>query len=259
MKTILLLLLTFPALAMAAPKAPNGWKLVWNDEFDRADFIDTRKWAPCERGGSDWNDTMTRDPRCYVVKGGRLQLRGFADPASPKDAPVYLTGGVTSKGKYQFEHGRIEIRARFKSAKGAWPALWLLGAKGGWPGNGEMDLMEHLNFDDKIYQTVHSRHTESPGKADSPPKGSTAPVKKDEFNIYGVEWDADKITFLVNGKPSHTYPRAPEKGAEQWPFDGPFYIIMSMQIGGGWVGKADPEDYPAWMEVDWVRVFERLK
>lgn len=256
MKTILLLL-TFPALAMAAPKAPKGWKLAWNDEFDRANSIDTTKWAPCERGSSDWNNTMTRDPRCFVVKGGKLQLRGFVDPDSPADKPVYLTGGVTSKGKYDFKHGRIEIRARFKSAKGAWPALWLLGSKGGWPKNGEMDIMEHLNFDDKIYQTVHSHYTQSIDKTNTPPKGATAPVKKDDFNTYGVEWDENKITFLVNGKPSHTYPRVPEKGADQWPFDGPFYIIMSMQIGGGWVGQPDAKDYPAWMEIDWVRVYER--
>lgn len=51
----------------------------------------------------------------------------------------------------------------------------------------------------------------------------------------------------------------PEKGARQWPFDQPFYFIFSMQIGGSWVNQAGPtmpEDYPAGMEIDWVRVYE---
>lgn len=48
------------------------------------------------------------------------------------------------------------------------------------------------------------------------------------------------LVFTVNGKPTMTYPKVPEKGPEQWPFDQPFYFIFSMQVGGNWVGPADP-------------------
>ena len=48
-----------------------------------------------------------------------------------------------------------------------------------------------------------------------------------------------------------------EKGPAQWPFDQPFYLILSMQIGGQWVGEANAADYPAGMEIDWVRVHQR--
>ena len=258
MKTILKSIFLFLAATLSATAANDlpGWKLIWSDEFDRAGVIDSTKWVPCERGPSDWNNTMTRDPKCYVVKNGRLRLVGMVDPKAGDKKPVFLTGGVTTKGKFEFKHGKIEIRARFKSAKGAWPALWMLGVKGGWPANGEIDLMEHLNFDKTVYQTVHSEYTKGPGGA-NPPKGGSAPVKVDDFNTYGVEWDAEKIVFIVNGKPGHTYPRIADKGPAQWPFDQPFYIIMSMQIEGSWVGKADPKDYPAWMEIDWVRVYSK--
>lgn len=252
MRIILLLLI---ASAVVASAAPAGWKLVWSDEFNRPGVIDTTKWSPCERGTSDWNDTMTRDPRCYVVKGGTLQLRGITNGG--EDKVPFLTGGITSKGKFEFKHGKIEISARFKSAKGAWPALWMLGSKGGWPANGEIDLMEHLNFDGFVYQTVHSKHTHKPGGKAEPPGGGTSKINREDFNTYGAEWDADRINFIVNGKPSFTYPRVPEKGPEQWPFDQPFYLILSMQIESSWVGKADPKDYPAWMEIDWVRIYER--
>lgn len=234
-----------------------AWKLHWSDEFDGGGRFDPRKWTLCDRGTSDWNDTMSDDPRGVVMKGGRLLLRGFANDGKDKAALPFLTGGVTTRKKFQFSHGRIEIRARFKSAKGAWPALWLLGADGAWPKNGEIDLMEHLNFDDKIYQTVHSDYTLNIDKSNTPPKGGTAAIQKDDFNTYGVEWDRDKIVFSINGKTSFTYPQVPEKGAAQWPFDQSFYIIMSMQIGGSWVGAPDPKDYPAGMEVDWVRVYAR--
>lgn len=233
---------------------PPGWKFAWSDEFDTPGVIDTKKWSICERGHSDWNNMMSPDPRCYAVKGGRLQLRGIVNKKAGKGEPAFLTGGLTTKGKFEFKHGKIEIRARLKSAKGAWPALWLLGSKGSWPGNGEMDLMERLNHDGFVYQTVHSEYT---AKADTPQKSKTTKIDADDFNTYGAEWDAERIIMTVNGKPSHTYPRVREKGEKQWPFDQPFYIILSMQIEGTWVGKADPKDYPAGMEIDWVRVYSK--
>jgi beta-glucanase (GH16 family) len=248
-----LLVLVAAALTMAAPP---GWQLTWSDEFD-GDKIDSAKWSPCERGKSDWNNTMTGDPRCFKIGGGTLRLIGIVNPDTTKDPSPFLTGGITSKGKFQFQHGKVEIRARFKSAKGAWPALWMLGAEGRWPHNGEIDLMEHLNFDTKVYQTVHSHWANNVDKKKSIPKGATAPIDRDGFNTYGVEWDPDKLVFTVNDQPTLTYPRAPDKGPDQWPFHRPFYLILSMQIGGKWVGPADPADYPAGMHIDWVRVYQR--
>ncbi len=257
MKILPVLLTTATFLTAADAMPPEGWKMVWKDEFDGANRIDTKKWTPCERGAADWNDTMTNDPRCYSVSGGRLQLRGIVDRKSRAKEPVYLTGGLTTKGKFQIQHGRVEIRCRLRNARGAWPALWLLGVDGGWPRNGEIDIMEHLNSDAFIYQTVHSQYTGKIDKTNTPPKSSTARADPQEFNIYGVRWDKEKVEFLLNGKTTFTYPRVPEKGADQWPFDQPFYLIMSMQIGGTWVGKPDPQDYPSGMEIDWVRIYTK--
>jgi beta-glucanase (GH16 family) len=253
------LLLSVAVMTARAESGPSGWELVWRDEFD-GDRIAPSKWTPCERGRSDWNDTMTSDPRCFHVGEGVLKLIGIVSPDTTKAPSAFLTGGITSKGKFEFRHGKVEVRARFKAARGAWPALWMLGSKGQWPKNGEIDLMEHLNFDGKVYQTIHSYYANEIDKSHkNPPKGTTAPISREEWNTYGAEWDSEKIVFTVNGKPTMTYPKVPEKGAGQWPFDQPFYLIFSMQIGGNWVGKADPKDYPAYMEIDWVRVYREGK
>lgn len=232
----------------------KGWKLVWNDEFNRKK-IDSDKWAPCERGKADWQNTMTTDPKVFGIGNGYLELKGVVNKDQKKDSAPFLTGGVRSQGKYSFKYGKVLIRARFDSAKGAWPALWMLGDKGSWPGNGEIDLMEHLNFDDKVYQTIHSKFTQAGNH--KPDRGLTVPIKRDKFNTYGVEWDESQMTLTVNGKNTLTYPRLPEKGKDQWPFDQSFYFVLSMQIGGDWVGPGDPKDYPASMKVDWVRVYEK--
>jgi len=233
-----------------------GWKLVWQDEFSRSE-LDDQHWSRCKRGKSDWNNTMSDDPGLLKVANGILHLRGVQNKKNVKDPAPYLTAGVNSKGKFNLHFGKVQIRARFKSAQGAWPALWMLGENKAWPANGEIDLMEHLNFDQKIYQTVHSEYTIKVDKTNTPKKGGIARIKKNDWNTYGVEWDANQIVFTVNGKPTHTYPRVAEKGAKQYPFNQPFYFLLSMQIGGNWVGKANPAHYPVEMEIDWVRVYKK--
>ncbi len=237
----------------------SGWELVWKDDFAGKE-LDDSKWTLCTRGTPNWKDTMSDDPRLLKIEDGVLHLRGIVNDKPDEDPAPYLTAGVTSRGNYSFQYGKVDIRARFKSAQGAWPALWMLGAEKGWPASGEIDLMEHLNFDQIIYQTIHSEYTLNIDTTNIPKKGSTAQIERDDWNTYGCEWDANKIVFTVNGKPTHTYPRVPELGEKQWPFDQPFYFILSMQIGGGWVngsGSTNPTHYPAGMEVDWVCVYSR--
>lgn len=256
MVKILILSLIFHGFGLASGEAgPDGWKLFWAEEFE-GEEIDREVWSQVKRGRSDWNNMMTENPRAVRVKDGVVRLWGVENPK--KGGQQFLTGGLVSKGKFDFEYGKVMIRARFKSAKGAWPALWMLKSDAAWgkPGMGEIDLMEHLNFDDKVYQTVHSFYTVKQG-GKVPQKSGTAKISKDDWNTYGMEWDKEKIVFTVNGKKTHTYPKVPEMGVEQYPFTGKFYFLLSMQIGGDWVGEADPKDYPAWMEVDWVRVFKR--
>lgn len=258
-------ILAFGAVNMEAVNAavPNipGWRLIWQDEFDQGK-LNEKNWTRCKRGTADWKNTMSDDPKLLKVRHGTLRLLGVQNKNQEKDSAPYLTAGVLSKGKFQYQYGKVQIRARFISAQGAWPALWMLGAEKGWPANGEIDLMEHLNFDDEIYQTVHSEYTLKVDKTNTPRKGGTTKISRDAWNTYGCEWDADKIVFMVNGKPTHTYPRVPDKGEKQWPFNQPFYFVLSMQIGGNWVngsGATNPDHYPAGMEVDWVRVYQKSK
>lgn len=255
-------LISLAALLLLATIHPSvadgeegGWTLVWQDDFT-GDRIDDSKWSICKRGKPDWSRHMTDDARCYRQSGGILTLIGLhTDAVDPADA--YLTGGIHSMGKFSFTYGKVEIRARFKSAQGGWPALWLMPSKN--PDRvrtfyGEIDLMEHLNFDDKVYQTIHSTHTLEIDKED-PLSHITAAIDREAWNTYGATWDRSAITFLVNGRATMTYPKVDDKGTKQWPFDRDYYLILSMQIDGKWVGKPDPSHYPAHMEIDWVRVY----
>jgi len=239
-------------------RADKSWKLVWEDEFNGSE-LDTSHWSKVPAGRSDWNRHMSPDASCFSLSGGFLTLRGLVNPDTTYDKRPYITGGIYSKGKFSFQYGKIEIRAKLGTARGAWPAMWLLADSnkhGGYPRNGEIDIMEHLNFDSIIYQTVHSYYTLNLKQDKNPPHHGTAKMRVDDFNIFGLKWYPDKLVFLLNGQETFTYPRVENVDASQWPFDAPMYLLIDQQLGGSWVGKVAPSDLPVEMVVDWVRLYQ---
>ena len=50
-------------------------------------------------------------------------------------------------------------------------------------------------------------------------------------------------------------------GPDAWPFDQPFHLLMNLAVGGDWGGAqgVDAAAFPAWMEVDYVRVYPLLQ
>lgn len=249
--------------------AQNGndkWKLVWEDQFD-GDELDTTKWSLINtqpgryENSPAWKKHMIADEAVYAVENGNLYLKGMNNPGIENDARPFLTGGVESKGKFSFKYGKVEIRAKKECAQGAWPALWMMpeeGVYGGWPHSGEIDIMEHLNYDSVIHHTVHTRYTNVLKNTSKPPRG-IGNVRADvtEWNIYGLEWRPDVLIWTVNGVETFRYPRVEGVDPEmkQWPFDQPFYFILSQQLGGSWVGEVDPDDLPVSIIIDYVRVF----
>lgn len=250
-------LIASTAFAVAAPK----WELIWSDEFDKATGkygFDEKYWSVIERGKSNWKQYMSPNPALYDVKDGNLVLRGIVNPDQKSDPVPYLTGGIKTQGKFSFRYGKVEIRAKFDCAQGAWPALWMMPDYPGavWPDSGEIDLMEHLNFDNFAYQTCHSHFTMTLNRRNPAPTSSPK-IKRDDYNVYAVEWTPDELRFSVNGKQSFIYPRVPsEVENKQWPFDNYFYIQVDMQLGGSWVGAVNPKQLPVEMKIDWVRVYK---
>lgn len=230
------------------------WKLVWSEEFD-APLIDTAAWSKIPRGCADWNRHMAPYDSLYSVSDGIMTLYGVNNRNTEADTARFLTGGIWTKGLHEFEPGRIEVKARLSNARGAWPAIWLLPAdtvKYAWPDGGEIDMMEHLNYDTIVYQTVHSNYTLYQGGENIPPHFATHTIRPDDWNIYGVDILPDALVFHINGEETFRYPRV-DTIPGQYPYYIPMYLLIDMQIQGGWVGKANPATLPVKMDIDWVR------
>ena len=161
-------------------------------------------------------------------------------------------------GKRSLHFGRIDVRAGFDCAKGFWPAIWLMpDVEIGWPDGGEIDIMEHINCDPKLFQSVHSLHTWEWREPETQ-AGFVSRIDQDVFNVYSVEINYNTIEFYINGVKTGSYERIKPDQPNQFPFsEHPFYLILSAQLGGDWAGEVEPKDLPVKMEIDYVRFYKR--
>ena len=231
--------------------------VVFEDDFEGSSSIpDPTKWVLCQRAESNWARYLSESYDQAYQKDGVLYL--VAEQADGE----YKTAGIETRGKFEFEYGTVTCRARFqRMPKGNHTGIWMMPAPPAekWPKSGEIDIMEHLNQDDIIYETVHSWYSDDMGHKDDPASQKTVAVDKDDWNIYGVEWTPDAITYTVNGEKYLSYPNLHlegENGAYQWPFSHPFYLILSQSLGGEgtWAGPIDDSELPAVFEIDWIKV-----
>lgn len=232
------------------------WHLVWQEDFENA-ALDESVWSRTDRGTPDWQNTQSKDDRCYGMRDGNIILKGIVNPDLSTDPSPYLTGGIWTKGKKAFGRGRMQVRARLgKGAKGAWPAIWMMPfeSTAQWPDCGEIDIMERLNHDNSVYQTLHSRYTSTLG-IKNPPNSKVTYLNPEEFHTFEVQVWSDMVVFAIDDNVTLRYPRLDGK-PDQFPFDQRWYLIIDMQLGGSWVGEVDPAQLPVEMEVDWVRFYE---
>lgn len=169
-------------------EAPDGYTLVWNDEFD-GDELDRGAWctrlafgggaslqipdAECTGPNGDlgtgdflkdererYRDTNARGEKLHVVNGGVLTLR--ATKTGYDDYAAYESAMIRSKLAFKpsaTESYYVKARVRLPDVRGSFAALWLTGGFGddgqlSWPP--EIDILEAaLNGTDDTSSMVH--------------------------------------------------------------------------------------------------------
>ena len=232
------------------------FQLVWSDEFNGSS-LDQSIWSFQLGQFNDCVHYCTNLPTNTAVADGKLQLIALEESYQGYD---YTASVIKTKHTVNWRYGRIEARIKLPATNGFVPAFWLLPEDeqyGWWPASGEIDIMEHpTNEVTKIYGTIHSGAYNS--FTGSGPRGGTIDIADAEsaFHLYAVEWTPEKIDFFVDDNKYFTF-NNDHKGSQTWPFDQPFYIILNMAVGGGWVGNPTPSTiFPAIMEVDYIRAYQ---
>ena len=218
-------------------------------------------------GGGGWgNDelqTYTDRRENAVIRDGMLVVRAIREPFTGADgvAREYTSARLKTLGRFSQAYGRFEARMRVPSGQGVWPAFWMLGEDIetiGWPGCGEIDIMEHIGREPLlVHGTMHGPGY-SGGQGIGSPYGSPSGRPfADDFHVFGIEWEPQAIRWIVNGVVYQTRTPADLRGA-RWVFDHPFFMLINVAVGGNWPGSPDrTSEFPAELLVDWVRVYAR--
>ena len=245
-----------PASKADRIEVSRSWTLIFEDEFDTRGGFDSSKWSFCQRSGTPWARYLTQSPDYASINGSNLVLR-MDNKRIPGDDVLYHSGGVETKGKFSFTYGKVEVKARFNGGRGSWPAIWMMPEKdvyGIWPHSGEIDIMEHVNNEKVVHQTIHNAAVTGASGGSRATKSSS--YHAGDYNIYGIIWSVNKIEFLVNNVLQYTYHMPANATSREWPFDQPFYLILNQSGGAGWPGPITDSDLPFTMYVDWVKVYQ---
>ncbi|MBD1397873.1 glycoside hydrolase family 16 protein [Pontibacter sp. JH31] len=254
---------------ISQPKAPQdlNWQFesapVWADEFDYTGQPNPDKWG-YDIGGTGWGNNelqfYTNKASNASVANGILKITARRENTEGKE---YSSARLVTKNKGDFLYGRFEIKAKLPTGLGTWPAIWMLPtdwAYGGWPRSGEIDIMEHVGYDqNNVHITVH---TEAYNHSKNTQKGKSKIIEtaSTAFHLYRVDWTPYAIRGYIDDLPVFEFINE-GKGINEWPFDKRFHLLLNIAVGGNWGGAkgVDPSVFPQTMEVDYVRVYKMIQ
>jgi beta-glucanase (GH16 family) len=265
---------------------------VWSDEFNlpAGSSLDPAKWtfdigksrvnhevevycpgspSPHDqsnpRTSTAWEEIKVCDPKDGNVSldGEHLVLRAL------RRDDLWTSGRIKTQDRQTFQYGRIEARIKMPFGAGLWPAFWGLGddiRTAGWPGTGEIDIMENVPEvgglgPSRIRSTIHG-----PGySGDNGIRNDIAWTNGNRvdtgFHIYGAIWSPYMIQFYLDDPKNIFFVVTPHElpVGKDWRYNHPFFLILNLAVGSekSWSGAANATTpNPAEMLVDYVRVYK---
>lgn len=283
-----LLVWLFPVLAVhgscAGPAGgemfvPEGYELLWSDEFD-GDSLDAACWTPeIGRGYNGWGNNelqyYTGRKENVDVRDGRLVITAVKEDY--EGAPV-TSARLITLGKVEFLYGYVVASIKLpETADGLWPAFWMMGTdirKLGWPNCGETDILE-MGHSNGMKAGTQDRFLNGACHWGVPHHQYYAhditnsySVQDGEFHTYTCIWDEDFIRMYID---LEKYPdvepyfemKIEDFGNDEFRKEN--FLLLNLAVGGNFPGIWDIagvtalDGGPAQMEVDYIRVFQKVE
>lgn len=264
---------TPPAWLGQRPPVEGNWVQTLNENFD-GDKLNDKLWTPrFPWDGPQPGQLQRYAPQNVIVADGVVsfkseKLHGHEnnDPARP--TREYTSGLIQSYDKFTQLYGYFEARVKLPTARGLWPAFWMMpdrGAASGlsqWQrrdtGNGamEIDILEHLTEWGPGRNNV-ALHWDGYG-ANHKAWGTSHiyfGATPDGWHAFGLLWEPGKLTWYIDGKKVAEY-------ANERVSNVPSYLKLNTQMGGWATKDVDLSKLPDYFKADYVRVWqlkERLK
>ena len=251
-----------------APIAAQGYRLVkdWtfgpggiNDDAQLREQFHTRfiySGGKLDTLNDEWQ--RYRDNQNHEFTNGHLALVARV----PKELKNGQIESGMLRSKWSGEYGYVEGRVKVPPGRGMWSALWLNPEDQVWPP--EIDILEIVNNGrDSTNNSFHYLHS---GDGKGKPTTSS---RLDKFGSFrpGVDYAAGFHTFAVLWEPGRVRHYVDDALVVDRPFDwvhkngsdaGPAHVLVNLAVGGQWPGPPlRVEDFPARLEIDYIRVWQK--
>lgn len=246
----------------STPDSYQGWVLAWADEFDGSE-INTDWWThEIGNGDNGWGNNelqyYTDAPENSRIEDGKLVIEARNDSWNGKQ---YTSARMITKDKKEYKFSRTDIRARVPYGQGIWPALWQLGHNiddKGWPACGELDIMELVGHQPSTsHATVHWGADFTQHKYTGKGYSINGEIFYDRFHVFSLVREFNQVYFYVDDILIFEFSSKDLQGQPN-PFNEDYFYIFNVAIGGNWPGNPDETTvFPQFMEVDYIRVFEK--
>jgi F5/8 type C domain/Ricin-type beta-trefoil lectin domain/Putative Ig domain len=237
-----------PAHADTVPPAPSGWTTVFSDDFagNAGSPPSSANWfydIGTGYGTGEIEQTTSSTANSYLDGNGHLVLKAINNNGTWTSARLEST-------RQDFQApagGKLEMTASIMQPNpanglGYWPAFWALGspmrAGGGWPGSGEIDMMEDVNALNEASQTLHDAAGSSGHPLIACP--NTSSTCQTGYHTYSVIIDrtntsAESLQYVMDGVVESTITEA-SVGTAAWQqaIDHGFFIIWDLAMGGNY-------------------------
>ena len=240
----------------------------WSDEFN-GNSLNTNYWE-CQTGngqkyGLDDGGWGNKEKQWYREDNVSVSDGMLAITAKEQNVAgySYTSGRIrtydydTNKPKVSVGLGYVEARMKIPSARGIWPAFWMLGNNGKtWPSCGEIDIEESFNIATFAQGTVHFPNYAG---QDVYKWSKTTPVgyDKTEWNTYGVYRDGNGVSFYLNGVEYGYHSAKDNEDGVRSVLNDDYHILLNFAVGGNLAGGIPPAGtLPLTMYVDYVRYYQ---
>lgn len=242
-----------------APQTLKNKQLVWSDEFNGTK-LDENNWS-YNKGAGGWGNNeyqyYTDSENNVRVVNGSLRIKAIKEEYKGSS---YTSGRIDTKNKQTFKYGYFEARIALPKEMGIWPAFWMLGDnidEVNWPRCGEIDIMEAINDENKVYSTLHWNNYGVSGDDSHTYIGNDEGYNvenREEYHVYAVDWSENRIRTYVDNVEVFSY--SLYSSTSQEAFRNEFYFLLNVAVGGNWPGFEIGDNFPQTMSVDYIRVYQ---
>ena len=178
----------------------------------------------------------------FSVSKGILTITAAPLPPADQQAAYfaqYSSGMINTLGTFSQKYGYFVMDAKLPdTTTGAWPAFWM--EQDPWVPNSEADIMESLG----ITPTVDYVRADGGNQSLYDNVLKTNPGG---WNTYGLLWTPTTVTFYLDGV-------AVLSGTTPSSWDQPMSLIANLAVGG-WGGTPNSSEFPAQMEIAYIRAY----